>query len=105
MTAYSSLFQRKRGSFLSRDTTTLARIAEFTKDGRDIVGGAKQGGNFVFQQLGADEVKKKEEDEENIGATQNRRNSLPPKAKKAKMDKFSWNIENSQSSSSVFEFL
>lgn len=104
LTSFPSL-KRKRGSFLNRDTTTLARIAEFTKDGRDVVGGAKQGGNFVFQQLGADESKEKGEDEENIGVTQNRRNRLPPKVKKAKIEKFSWNIENSQSSSSVFEFL
>ncbi|MPC07772.1 Claspin [Portunus trituberculatus] len=104
LTSFPSL-KRKRGSFLNRDTTTLARIAEFTKDGRDIVGGAKQGGNFVFQQLGVDESKEKEEDEENVSVTQKRRNSLPPKVKKAKIDKFLWNIENSQSSSSVFEFL
>lgn len=83
----------------------MARIAEFTKDGRDVVGGAKQGGNFVFQQVGADEPKEKEEDEENVAVTQKRRNSLPPKVKKAKIEKFSWNIENSQSSSSIFEFL
>ncbi|KAK3894227.1 hypothetical protein Pcinc_001989 [Petrolisthes cinctipes] len=87
----------KRGSFLSRDKATLERIAEITKDKNDVVGGAKQAGNFVFQQLSAEEVQ----------ATTNKlkRTQSVPSAKKARLDRSFFSMDTSKQSSSIFKYL
>lgn len=86
----------QRGSFLSRDKNTLARIAELTKDKGSVVGGAKQAGNFVFQQLTAEEVEKKEN-------AKIKRSSSLPAAKKARLDRSFFSMDESKQSSSIFK--
>lgn len=86
----------KRGSFLSRDKNTLARIAELTKDKGSVIGGAKQAGNFVFQQLTAEEVEKKE-------SAKIKRTSSLPVAKKARLDRSFFSMDESKQSSSIFK--
>ncbi|XP_050731399.1 claspin-like isoform X2 [Eriocheir sinensis] len=102
--SFSFKLQPKRGSFLSRDKSTLARIAEFTKDQRDVVGGAKQRGNFVFQQLSADEVQEEKLEVEKVEVTLQKRHSLPI-TKKAKVDLSSKGSGNNRLSSVIFKYL
>ncbi|XP_071549080.1 claspin-like isoform X2 [Panulirus ornatus] len=87
----------KRGSFLSRDKTTLARIAEFTKDKGTVVGGAKQGGNFVFQHLSAEEVQKME-------STKLKRTQSLPTTKRTKLDRSLSMDASNKKSSSIFRY-
>lgn len=97
------IFSKQRGSFLSRDKSTLARIAEFTKDRKDVVGGAKQGGNFVFQHLSPEEVQG-EKLEERVEVSRKKRHSLPI-TKKAKVQIPSRGIDDNSSSSIIFKYL
>ncbi|XP_064080622.1 LOW QUALITY PROTEIN: claspin-like [Macrobrachium nipponense] len=90
----------KRGSFLSRDKNTLARIAEFTKGKVNGVGTAKQSGNFVFQHLSAEEIKEKE----GKVKTMNRSQSLPA-SKRTKHDRSFFSMDPSSQSSSIFSHL
>ncbi|KAK8738737.1 hypothetical protein OTU49_003648 [Cherax quadricarinatus] len=92
------LFQSKRGSFLSRDKNTLARIAELTKDKGSVVGGAKQAGNFVFQQLSAEEVQEKEE------STKTKKPNSLPISKKLKLDRTFCSMDESSQSTSIFKY-
>lgn len=89
---------------MSRDKKTLARIAEFTKDRKDVVGGAKQGGTFVFQQLSAEEVQKEKLEEEKVEVNLKKRHSLPL-TKKAKVDLSSKSSDKSRLSSVIFKYL
>ncbi|XP_069171556.1 claspin isoform X2 [Procambarus clarkii] len=91
------IFQSKRGSFLSRDKNTLARIAELTKDKGSVVGGAKQAGNFVFQQLSAKEKQEKEE------STKLKSTSNAPISKKPRPDRCFFSMDVSSQSSSIFK--
>ncbi|XP_066959970.1 claspin-like isoform X2 [Macrobrachium rosenbergii] len=90
----------KRGSFLSRDKNTLARIAEITKGKVNGVGTAKQSGNFVFQHLSAEEIKEKE----GKAKTVNRSQSLPA-SKRTKHDRSFFSMDASSQSSSIFSQL
>lgn len=91
------LYIPQRGSFLSRDKTTLNRIAEITKDKGDVVGGAKQAGNFVFQQLSAEEAQAK--------SNKPKRTQSVPCAKKARLDRSFFSMDSSKQSSSIFKYL
>lgn len=103
LTLFLGVFLQQRGSFLSRDKTTLARIAEFTKDQKHVVGGAKQGGNFVFQQLSAEEIQEEKLVKEEVEVSLKKRHSLPM-TKKAKMD-ISSKDKNNRSSSVLLKYL
>ena len=88
----------QRGSFLSRDKNTLARIAELTKEkGSGGVGTAKQSGNFVFQHLSAEEVQQKGETKKRLKKTQS-----VPAAKRVKPDRSFFSMDANSQSSSIF---
>ncbi|XP_042207503.1 claspin-like [Homarus americanus] len=89
----------KRGSFLARDKVTLARIAELTKARGAVVGGAKQAGNFVFQQLSAEEVQKKVESTKVMKA-----HGLPA-SKRPRVDRSFSSMDITSQSSSIFKYL
>ena len=66
------------------------------------MGGAKQGGNFVFHKISTNELE--DDEEEKVDVSKRRRDSLPPK--KARIDKFAFSREDSQSSNSIiFKYL
>ncbi|CAL4101258.1 unnamed protein product, partial [Meganyctiphanes norvegica] len=91
----------KRGSFLSRNKSTLAKIAELTKDKGSTVGGAKQGGNFVFQQLSSEEVEAQKEQAE----TKLNRSVSAPAMKKARLDRSFFSLDETKQKSSIFKHL
>lgn len=89
----------QKGSFLSRDEFTLKRLAEFTKENHS-VGGARQGGKFVFQTLTEEEVeeqskvkKKAMKDVENLPA------------KRIRMERSFFSMDERVQSSSIFKHL
>lgn len=68
------------------------------------MGGAKQRGNFVFQQLSADEVQEEKLEEEKVEGSLQKRHSLPI-TKKAKVDLSSKASGNNRLSSVIFKYL
>jgi len=91
----------KRGSFLSRNKSALAKIAEFNKEKGNTVGGAKTGGNFVFQQLSAEEVEVKKEQAE----TKLNRSVTAPAMKRARLDRSFFSLDETKQKSSLFKHL
>ncbi|RXG64321.1 Claspin [Armadillidium vulgare] len=103
----TSLFQsslKKRGSFLARDNSTLERLASFAKENvvSNVVGGARQGGNFVFQTLTVEEVEKRSKE---VEAKRVRDNIGKPPLKKMRIERSFFSMEETVQSLSVFKHL
>lgn len=88
---------------MARDNSTLERLASFAKENvSNNVGGARQGGNFVFQTLTEEEVEKRSKE---LEARKVRGNIGKPPPKKMRIERSFFSMEETVQSMSVFKHL
>ena len=91
----------KKGSFLTRDIKTLSRFSETYKDKSNSRGGINQKGNFLFQQITAEEAQKKS----SLSVKRSASTSLPSSNKRTKLDRSFLSMDETSKSSSIFKHL